>query len=201
MLRHLVSLGHQLHYDVIAEGVENAEFHQLILSTGCTFAQGFYYSHPLPLEDFMALLQKQPSWVDYPFGLVYLAQIDLIDLRRDVLREALIIHSTRDEQIRQQARVRLPELEYSKTQFAKWYFGIKEYDFDVPEDFATIGQEYDQFHKTSVDLIQLAEQNTSLHILEQKILELSKHSDNLSKILTEIASHSLVKMYSSKGKV
>jgi EAL domain-containing protein (putative c-di-GMP-specific phosphodiesterase class I) len=60
LFRHLVSLGHQLHYDVIAEGVENDELHTLILSTGCTSVQGYYYSRPIPLNDFIALVKNQP---------------------------------------------------------------------------------------------------------------------------------------------
>lgn len=201
LLRHLVSLGHQLDYDVVAEGVEDAELHRLILSTGCSSAQGYYYSRPLPLESFITLLKKQPSWVDYPFGLVYLAQIDIIDFKRDVLRESLIIYSSQDEQIRERARARLPKLEYSETNFAKWYFGIKDYEFDEPEKFDMIGQAYNEFHKTSVELLQLAEQNISWNVLEQKIIKLGEYSAKLTTILTEIASASLVKPYGFKGKV
>ena len=195
LLRHLVSLGHQLKYDVIAEGVENTELHRLILSTGCASAQGYYYSRPLPLEDFITLLKKQPSWVDYPFGLVYLAQLDIIDFKRDVLREALIIYSNQDEQIRQRARERLPELRYLETEFAKWYFKVKEYEFNMPENFAAIGEEYKQFHKTAVELLQLAEQNISWNTLDQKIKKLNEHSANLTKILITTSSHTLIKSY------
>jgi len=198
LLRHLVSLGHQLEYDVIAEGVENTELHRLILSTGCSSAQGYYYSHPLPLDGFIALLEKQPSWVDFPFGLVYLAQFDIVDFSRDTIREALIIYSNQDEQIRQRAKARLPELKYSETELAKWYSEIEKYEFDLPENFSAIGLEYNQFHKTSFELIQLAEQNISWNTLEQKIKKLNGHAANLSRILVEIASHTLIKSYRSE---
>ncbi|MBI5935882.1 MAG: EAL domain-containing protein [Chloroflexi bacterium] len=201
LLRHLVSLGHQLEYDVIAEGVENAELHRLILSTGCASAQGYYYSHPLPLEDFTSLLNKQPSWVDFPFGLVYLAQFDIVDFSRDTIREALIIYSNQDEKTRQRAKARLPELKYSEIEFAKWYSEIKKYEFDLPENISAIGQEYNQFHKTSIELIQLAEQNISWDTLEQKIKKFNVHSANLSKILVEIASRTLIKSYHSEGNI
>jgi hypothetical protein len=201
LFRHLISLGHQLDYEVIAEGVENDELHKLILSTGCTSAQGYYYSHPLPLESFISLLKEQPSWVDHPFGLFYLSKLDIIDFRRDVLRETLIIYSDQDEQNNQRARARLPELRYSETQFAKLYSEIKKYNSDMPEYFDVIEQEYNQFHKTSVELLQLAEQTKSWEFLEQKITEFNKHSANLMKVLIEAATYSLEDAYNTKGNV
>ena len=103
VLRHLVSLGHQLNLDVIAEGIEDRELYDIILSTGCSAAQGFYFSYPIPLDELLATLQKPSPWSRYPFGLEYLGQIDHIDLRRDVIRETLIIYTQKDETIRQRA--------------------------------------------------------------------------------------------------
>jgi EAL domain-containing protein (putative c-di-GMP-specific phosphodiesterase class I) len=196
LLRHLVGLGHQLHYDVIAEGVEDAELHHLILSTGCSSAQGYYYAHPLPLEEFMALVEQHRTWVGYPFGLVYLAQMDMIDYARDILREALILHSNPDEPSRQRARARLPELGQLDTAFGKWYYGDKNYVFDQPENFETFGREYEKFQTASVELIELAEQrNPPSGALEQKIAQFGEHSKKLTTILAEIATSSLVKPY------
>ncbi len=196
LLRHLVGLGHQLNYDVIAEGVEDAELHHLILSTGCSSAQGYYYAHPLPLDDFVALVEKRRSWVGYPFGLVYLAQMDMIDYARDILRESLILHSDPDEQARQRARARLPELGHLDTQFGKWYFGDKNYVFDRPENFEAFGREYEKFQHASVELIQLAEYlNSPAGALAEKIAQFSEHSKTLTTMLAEIATSSLVKPY------
>jgi EAL domain-containing protein (putative c-di-GMP-specific phosphodiesterase class I) len=35
---------------VIAKGIETMAQHELLLSVGCRYAQGFLYSPPLPLE-------------------------------------------------------------------------------------------------------------------------------------------------------
>lgn len=198
LLRHLVSLGHQLHYDVIAEGVEDSEIHNLILSTGCSSAQGFYYSRPIPLEDFITLFNKQPSWVDFPYGMTYQTQLDLIDVTRDVIREAMIIFSNQDQQIKQRAKARLPDLEIPKTSFSKWYFEIKGYPFHTPEDFAQIGHSYNQFYATAIDLISLSEQNPFWEDLERKINIFKEHSENLTNMLIEIASNTLVSSFRPK---
>lgn len=92
LFRHLVGLGHQLNYTVIAEGIENNELHGLTLATGCSSAQGFFYSQPLPFDDFISLLRENRKWVDFPYGLMYLAQIDHLDYERDFVREAINIY-------------------------------------------------------------------------------------------------------------
>jgi EAL domain-containing protein (putative c-di-GMP-specific phosphodiesterase class I) len=51
---------HSLNLDVLAEGVETSEQASFLQSHGCLSAQGFYYSPPVPAEQFTELLHKQP---------------------------------------------------------------------------------------------------------------------------------------------
>jgi EAL domain-containing protein (putative c-di-GMP-specific phosphodiesterase class I) len=44
--RMIVQLSQSLNIDVIAEGVETQEQADLLMSFGCVFAQGFFYSKP-----------------------------------------------------------------------------------------------------------------------------------------------------------
>ncbi len=53
----IVSLAHKLHLTVVAEGVETAEQHRVLLEIGCDFGQGYYYSPPVPAEKALALLR------------------------------------------------------------------------------------------------------------------------------------------------
>ena len=52
----VIGLGHTLNLGVIAEGVENERIEKLLKTLGCTEAQGFYYSRPLPAESMVPLL-------------------------------------------------------------------------------------------------------------------------------------------------
>lgn len=45
-------------YKVIAEGVENEEQYNLLKEIGCDVIQGFYFSKPLPPEEFVKLFEK-----------------------------------------------------------------------------------------------------------------------------------------------
>jgi diguanylate cyclase (GGDEF)-like protein/PAS domain S-box-containing protein len=54
----LITMGHSLGLEVIAEGVETEEQMTLLRDRGCDQMQGFYFSHPVPAENIPALLQK-----------------------------------------------------------------------------------------------------------------------------------------------
>ncbi|MDD4910771.1 MAG: PAS domain S-box protein [Sideroxydans sp.] len=52
----IVSMAQSLNLEVIAEGVENEEQRQILLSKGCPNFQGYQFSKPIPIEQFDALL-------------------------------------------------------------------------------------------------------------------------------------------------
>jgi diguanylate cyclase (GGDEF)-like protein/PAS domain S-box-containing protein len=59
IVRAIINLGHSLDLDVIAEGVETAEQLAFVRNEGCDEVQGFYFSPPVPAEDFTFLFQQQ----------------------------------------------------------------------------------------------------------------------------------------------
>ncbi len=195
LFRHLVSLGHQLHYDVIAEGVENNELHQLILSTGCNSAQGYFYSHPLPLDDFIALLKQSQQWVNFPYGLMYLAQFDQIDFRRDVIREALIIYNNSDTEIRRRAKTRLPDVAYSDEQFHEWFSMIENINIRDADELAQYENDYFHFYKSCKELLELAEVQVAWDVFENKYREIIELSTKLTESLIGISSACLVRAH------
>ncbi len=47
----------------LVEGVETAEQVALLRELGVDFLQGFYFSPPVPQDEFVALIQKGPATV------------------------------------------------------------------------------------------------------------------------------------------
>jgi EAL domain-containing protein (putative c-di-GMP-specific phosphodiesterase class I) len=45
-------MAHKLNIKVIAEGVETKLQHDLLLKAGCDYAQGYYLSKPMHIEQF-----------------------------------------------------------------------------------------------------------------------------------------------------
>jgi len=58
IVRAIITLGQALGLLVTAEGVETSAQVSKLLSLGCNWAQGYYYSKPLPNDSMMALLEQ-----------------------------------------------------------------------------------------------------------------------------------------------
>lgn len=56
IVRSTIDLGHTLGLQVTAEGVESAAIEKKLVEWGCDRVQGFYYSKPLPLPEFLEWL-------------------------------------------------------------------------------------------------------------------------------------------------
>ena len=61
IVRAVISLAHTLRMKVVAEGVETAEHCVLLREQGCDEIQGYYFSKPLPAQQFGELLASRRS--------------------------------------------------------------------------------------------------------------------------------------------
>ncbi|MGV2940221.1 EAL domain-containing protein [Mesobacillus sp. LC4] len=56
MVKTIIDMGHNLQFEVIAEGVEEKEQVAFLLKNGCMVGQGYHFSKPLPVEQMEELL-------------------------------------------------------------------------------------------------------------------------------------------------
>jgi len=54
----IIAMADSLHINVVAEGVETEEQVKFLSGLGCNEMQGFYFSRPIPAEDFTVLLEN-----------------------------------------------------------------------------------------------------------------------------------------------
>ena len=54
----VISMGRSLHMRVVAEGVETRQQLEFLKAHGCSEAQGYYFSRPLPADECTRLLQQ-----------------------------------------------------------------------------------------------------------------------------------------------
>ncbi|RBA25567.1 putative bifunctional diguanylate cyclase/phosphodiesterase [Herminiimonas fonticola] len=57
----IIAMAHSLNLEVIAEGVETEEQRNFLLANGCGLFQGYFFSGPLSIGEFEALLFRQKS--------------------------------------------------------------------------------------------------------------------------------------------
>jgi len=62
IVRTILPMASSLRLDVIAEGVETAEQVEVLRKLRCEFAQGYYFSKPVPADEAGVLLERNPKW-------------------------------------------------------------------------------------------------------------------------------------------
>jgi EAL domain-containing protein (putative c-di-GMP-specific phosphodiesterase class I) len=62
IVRTIVMLGHNLEFDVVAEGVETEHQVRALQALNCEYGQGYFFSKPLPKEQATELLERAPQW-------------------------------------------------------------------------------------------------------------------------------------------
>ncbi|MBR0565876.1 EAL domain-containing protein [Azoarcus sp. L1K30] len=50
----IIAMAHKLGIQVVAEGIENEDQHNILHAAGCDFGQGFLFARPMPMDDFEA---------------------------------------------------------------------------------------------------------------------------------------------------
>lgn len=58
ILESMIGMSRQMGLPIIVEGVEREEQERCLLSIGCRYVQGFYYYHPMPVEEFEQLISN-----------------------------------------------------------------------------------------------------------------------------------------------
>ncbi len=59
IVRSTIDLAHNLHLEVVAEGVESKEIYDRLVEWGCDVAQGYYISKPLPADELARWFAQQ----------------------------------------------------------------------------------------------------------------------------------------------
>lgn len=66
MVKNMIGLAHGLGIGVVAEGVETEAERKMLRAMGCDLVQGYFYSRPLPMEEFCAWIQEKGMAAFHP---------------------------------------------------------------------------------------------------------------------------------------
>ena len=63
LVKIMIHIAHRFGLTVVAEGVENRASMDLLRSLGCDYGQGYFFSRPLPADEFENWLREWPGRV------------------------------------------------------------------------------------------------------------------------------------------
>jgi EAL domain-containing protein (putative c-di-GMP-specific phosphodiesterase class I) len=67
IVAYTIALAHDLHQEVVAEGIEDEATLQLLMELGCDYAQGYYLGKPQSFADFIQTYRRS---ADIQIGIV-----------------------------------------------------------------------------------------------------------------------------------
>ena len=85
IVRSSLQMARALSIKTVAEGIENEGIYSFLLASGCSEAQGFWMAKPMPIEDFITILEDSPTWPSSELGAFYNAWVNHLSYRRKVL--------------------------------------------------------------------------------------------------------------------
>ena len=85
IVRSSLQMARALSIKTIAEGIENEGVYSFLLASGCSEAQGFWMARPMPIDDFINIIDENPAWPSSEIGYFYNAWVNHLSYRRKVL--------------------------------------------------------------------------------------------------------------------
>ena len=128
IVRSSLLMARDMSIKTIAEGVETEGAYTFLLASGCNEAQGFWMSKPLPLDDFIGVLENQPKWPSSEIGFLYNAWVNHLSYRRKVLDTVYTLTMTNPDEWDRMPRLDLRH-NAAYCRLGQWYRDMKKAGF------------------------------------------------------------------------
>ncbi len=174
ILQAAIRMAHQLSMDVVAEGIEDEATYRVLQEYGCKTAQGFWISKPLPLTQFVYFIRDYNDLSAMPIGLIYMAQLDHIQWKKNIIDTALFLHASNEK--RSLANVRgCPQLDHTQCKLGLWYYN-EGCNFSSISVYGQLEKEHRELHQIGADLLKVAQSKCSMEALSRLIQQLTEKS-------------------------
>jgi EAL domain-containing protein (putative c-di-GMP-specific phosphodiesterase class I) len=184
-----IAMAQMLGINTVVEGVESKAIYDSLLHSGCTAAQGFWISHPLPLEVYLDFLEDRPTWPSSPIGLFRMAQ--LAHHWQERLLIDLVFAALRSDD----PGAELPldfHLDETECELGKWYYGLgSKYTGDP--DFDALEAPHRAMHDLCNEVFQALRAGDRRRILDELLGEISSNSCRVTACLHRLETKALIR--------
>ncbi|MDB4991650.1 MAG: hypothetical protein JWN04_6828 [Myxococcaceae bacterium] len=118
-----VSLAQVLGMEAVAEGIETEQIYRALMHSGCREGQGYWMSRPLPLSDYLALVNSGRTWPASHAGLLRAVLMShVVELRR-VMDWVYSARTARRVPDAEEVKLPAPLGDRRRLAFTAWYEG------------------------------------------------------------------------------
>ncbi len=185
-----IRMAHQLGMRVVAEGIETSEVYDFLLHSGCTDAQGFWLSRPMPLDEYLAFIRNDRRWSGMPTGLIHMAILDHIHWRQALISQVTeLAYNGGVAPIA--VRSMEAELDPHHCRLGMWYYGPGQ-AFRGNVLFDRLERPHTQLHALGRELLEAAKSGAPREELIVRLRQLTKQSAVLLEILQALESEAMI---------
>lgn len=184
VVRASISMARELRMTSVAEGVENEGAYNFLVASGCAEAQGFWLSQPLPLAEFIALVEQAPNWRSSQIGQVHQALYNILHYRKSLIDAAWCLNLNAESVL---PSVVLTEvrIQAEESRFGRWYYGHGQ-KLRALSSFRQLENPFLLLHGSGQKLMQLMASPVDTRELERRAVALDQQADQLVQILHQL---------------
>ncbi len=123
VVRSSISMARELGMVSVAEGVESAVTSELLTTNGCEEAQGYFFAHPMSLDDLRDFCAAATPLGGSQIGLLHQAALDLLRYRKTLV-DALYLSSDELSPSLRGVIERRCHQDVADSRIGHWYFGV-----------------------------------------------------------------------------
>ena len=184
-----IAMAQMLGIRTVVEGVESQAIYNSLLHSGCSAAQGFWISRPLPLEDYLAFVGGRPRWPASPIGLFRMAQL------AHHWQERLLIDMVFATLTSEGPDGNIPldfHLGETECELGKWYYGLGKMFVGDP-DFDALERPHHAMHELCAEVFKALRKGDQRRILDELLGEISDNSCMVTTCLHRLETKALIR--------
>jgi len=183
-----IAMAQMLGIRTVVEGVESKAIYDSLLHSGCSAAQGFWISEPLPLDRYLDFVDDPPALPSSPIGLFRMAQLAHHWQERLLIDLVFAALSSDDPACDIPLDFHLDETE---CELGKWYHGYREHLAGDP-DFDALEAPHRAMHELCGEIFAALKIGDRDRILDHLLHEISTNSCLVTTCLHRLETNALI---------
>ncbi len=183
-----IAMAQMLGIRTVVEGVESKAIYDSLLHSGCSAAQGFWVSPPLPLDRYLDFLDAPPVLPASPIGLFRMAQ--LAHHWQERLLIDLVFAALRSDDPAGDIPLDF-HLDETECELGRWYFGYRKHLAGDP-DFDALEAPHRAMHELCGEIFAALKVGDRDRILDHLLHEISTNSCRVTTCLHRLETKALI---------
>jgi len=183
-----IAMAQMLGIRTVVEGVESKAIYDSLLHSGCSAAQGFWISPPLPLDGYLGFLADPPALPSSPIGLFRMAQ--LAHYWQERLLIDLVFAALRSDDPAGDIPLDF-HLDETECELGKWYYGYRKHLAGDP-DFDALEAPHRAMHELCGEIFVALKIGDRDRILGHLLNEISTNSCRVTTCLHRLETKALI---------